>query len=152
MRFPTLFKRTDTTIGTDTVPVGPPNPSSMDNLLTSKFSNINGWPCSRIVVACTAPATASVMNSSLYFWEDGLQAWFALNSAAVALTPTTSAATGFLAYFDIVSLLDLPNTQVNLTAPGSGSISVALVVSAPTTKPVGNYTFAMAPDLTVKGT
>jgi hypothetical protein len=148
MYFPTLFTRrvggsgSVPLLGSDSAPTAAPS-ASMDNVLFTKFSNINGWPVHRVAVVCTAPAAPVAMPADLYMYEDRTQSWHKINASPVTITP------GVVAFFDAVALLDMPNAQSNMAGVQTGSGAYALVVSNPGAEPSGTFTFAMGPDLTL---
>ena len=145
MRFPRMFKRYDTVIppgghalGSDTTPTTtPPTASVTDNLMVSRFSNINGWPCHRVAVVYRGPPGAPPLPAELYMWEEQTQHWYQIG-APVSLVP------GAVAFFDVVGVLD----GNDALTPTAGSIAVFLRVTDPGGTPAGEYVFAVAPDLT----
>ena len=154
MRFPLLFRRFKTAVppgkialGGDAVPAGPPDFKDSDNILFSRFNNINGWPVHRIVMACKAPPGAPPLPVTMYFFEDATQTWQQIGGSTL-LTP------GTVAFFDTVALLDLPHTRSSQAgqaleeAPTSGSIAQLIIVGDPGGTPAGEYDFAAGPDLT----
>jgi len=152
MRFPCSFKRYVTTVpaggkvlGADAVPTTAPT-TSMDNVLFSRFANINGWPVHRVAILYTGPVGALNLPAQPYMWDDATQAWHAIGAAAT-LKPNV------VTFVDVVALLDLPHASsaeggVLEGPPNSGSIAQALVISSGGADPGGTYTFAMGPDLT----
>jgi hypothetical protein len=147
MRFPTIFKRIlpatagTKTLGTDTVPgAGVPPDSSADNLLVAKNNNINGWPVHRVAVTYFTDAGAPIdLTAKMYFYEEASARWYLIGQGTLK--------NGQVTFFDIISLADPPQTQKNLAAGNSGSISQILIVDAGAA-PNGNYVFTMGPDLT----
>lgn len=146
MRFPAKFSRFKggggtPALGSDTVPTGNVN---QDNILYSKFTSINGWPASRVAVVYKAPSGSLALNADMYFFEENIGMWFKITASPVALTP------GRVTFFDVVALMDLPNTLKGNDdpAPSSGSIAQMLIVSDPGAAPNGEHIFAMGPDLT----
>ncbi len=149
MKFPASFTRYVGTVpeggvalGADTLPTGRPL-ATMDNLLASRFQNINGWPCHRVAVTYVGPAGAPTLSASMYFYEDTTETWY-LIGAPVTLT------SGTVAFFDVIAILEMANTEASLANATPGSISQLLIVSASGTIVDGAYLFAMAPDLTTQ--
>ena len=148
MKFPQSFVRYVGTVpagasalGSDTTPAAKA-PAGEDNVLVSRFSNINGWPIQRIAVTYKGPTGAPSVTARMFFYEDGTQAWYKVG-ADVVMAP------GTVSFFDVVALLELPNTRANMAQSSSGSVSQFLQVDLPTGSPAaGPYTFAMGPDLT----
>lgn len=145
MKFPTKFSRWkgaapagSITLGTDTTPSAAPS-ASADNVLFSRFSSINGWPCCRIPVVYRGPALAPNLPASMYFWEESTGAWYKIGSGTLKPNEVT--------FFDVVALLDNPNAGNPATGYSPGSIAQMLIVSD-NAGPNGEYQFAMAPDLT----
>lgn len=148
MRFPMKFSRWvapvppgGIALGADVVPPSPPSPGTMTNLMTSRFANINGWPCHRIAVTYKGPLGAPALPATIWFWEEQTQHWYQ-TGAAVNL------ARNAVSFFDVVGLLDGPNSQGEILNPTAGSIGVLLLVEDPGGTPAGEYVFACAPDLT----
>jgi hypothetical protein len=148
MKFPASFIRYvgtvpegGTALGADTLPAARPN-ATMDNLLASRFQNINGWPCHRIAVVYTGPEGAPDLTASMYFYEDTTEAWYQIG-ASQSMTP------GTVTFFDVVAILEMANTEQNLQNATPGSISQLLIVQA-SGSVAGEYQFAMAPDLTTQ--
>ena len=150
MKFPRTFTRYVGTlpadgiaIGSDTTPTGPLT-SQPDNVLFSRFSNINGWPVHRIAVVYSGPAGAPSVVARGLMYEDSTGAWYQIG-ADVTMQP------GRVSFFDIVALLEMPNVQANLDQATSGSVSFFLQVDAPVGgSSNGAYMFAMGPDLTTQ--
>jgi hypothetical protein len=147
MKFPVMFKRYVGTIpigmtalGADELPSGRAN-NSMDNVLNSRFSNINGWPVQRVAVVYMGPGDSpSTLSATMWFYEDGTNSWYQIG-ASQTLT------SGQVSFFDCVALLDMPNTNHTLNNALSGSLSQVLIVEAGDAGE-GEYMFAMGPDLT----
>lgn len=150
MKFPTKFVRYvgtapagGKTLGSDSLPSGKASPVTNDNLLSSRFSNINGWPVQRIAVTYDGPESAPDVTATMYFYEDATEQWYQIGAADVSMSP------GTVTFFDVIALLDQPNTIANLDQAMAGSISQILICNLPSgSPPDGAYTFAMAPDLT----
>ena len=151
MRFPRTFTRYVGTpptggaaLGSDTVPTGPLT-SQPDNVLYSRFSNVNGWPVHRIAVTYAGPALAPSVVARGFFFEDSTQQWYKVG-ADVTMAP------GTVSFFDVVAILEMPNTQANIAMATPGSLSFFLQVDLPAGSPAsGAYVFALAPDLTTQG-
>lgn len=149
MRFPAMFKRfkpasgTEVALGSDVPPTLPPS-SQPDNLLACRFSNVNGWPVHRIAVICKYVGTGSPspLTGDMYLFETQTQSWHRINKDTVDIVP------GVVTFFDVVALLDMPNTLASLDAALAGSISSVLVVADPNNTANGEYDIAMGPDLT----
>lgn len=139
------------TLGADTVPAvntnAMPNLRAMSNLVTTRFTSVNGWPGYRIAVLYKAPSGTLALNADLYMYEKNLDMWFRLNQTTGAgnLTP------GVVAFFDCMSLMDFPHAQADLQGVGEGSFEGLLVVGDPGAAPAGLHSFAMAPELTSRG-
>jgi hypothetical protein len=159
VRFPMSFTRykpaagAQIALGGDTTPTGPPNVAKANELnggnpiLLSRFTSINGWPCSRVAVTyATTAATPVGLPATLWLWEERTGAWYQIG-ASVTLQPNQ------VNFFDSVGLLDMPMaTKDNDGSSGEGSIAAYLLVTDPGAGANnGVYTFAMAPDLTTKG-
>lgn len=103
-------------LGGDSVPTTPgqnrPNKSTMDNLVTSRFRDTNGWPCHRIAVLYKPPSGTTALDADMYMYEDTLDTWFRVNGVAGSGNILANAVT----FFDCVGLLDLPVTSNNLNA------------------------------------
>ena len=144
MRFPVTFNRYISTIpaggialgGDSSLPAGAPN-VSQDNVLSSRFANINGWPCHRIAVSYKGPSSAKNLPARMFIYEESTCGWYKVGSD-VTLKPDT------IQFFDVLALLDFhaPNGEP------AGSIQAFLQIDAAGSDPTGTYTFAMAPDLT----
>jgi hypothetical protein len=149
MRFPVRFDRYlgtipegKTELGTDSVSNGTPPSKTMDNMLASRFQNINGWPCHRIAVCYTGPTGASALTARMYFYEDQTQAWYQIGAQVTMQLNSVS-------FFDVIALLEMPNTEANLENATPGSISQVLIVDA-VGSTAGEYSFAIGPDLTTQ--
>ena len=151
MKFPTSFVRWVGTVpaggialgGDSTLPTGPAAITA-DNVLFSKFNNVNGWPTHRIAVTYKGPTSAPSVVGRMYFYESTTGSWYKIG-ADVTLAP------GTVSFFDVVAILEMPNTQANLAQATPGSIAQFLQVDLPAGSPAaGAYTFAMAPDLTTQ--
>ena len=149
MRFPVAFTRWVGTapaggvaLGSDTLPTTAPK-ATMDNLLASRFQNINGWPCHRIAVTYKGPTGAIALTARMYFWEDETQAWYQVGGQ-VTMQPSQ------VSFFDVIALLEMPNTEANLQNATPGSISQILIVDDVGGSPPGEYQFAIGPDLTTQ--
>jgi len=149
VRFPMKFSRWvapvppgQIALGADVVPVGQhPSSNTMGNLMVSRFANINGWPCHRVAVTYKGPIGAPALPATLWFWEELTQHWYQIGA-------TVNLALDKVTFFDVVGLLDGPNSQGEILNPTAGSIAVLLLVTDPGGTPAGEYTLAMAPDLT----
>lgn len=147
MRFPKSFSRFKGTVpagaialgGDGAAPTAPPG--SYDNVMVSRFSNTNGWPCHRVAVVYKAPSGVLALSATMWFWEDNLQAWFQIGDPQ-NLTP------GKVAFFDVVALLDVPHVAADMNSVTAGSIAQALVVADSGGAPNGEHKFAVGPDLT----
>ena len=148
MRFPAAFYRYigalpagGKALGSDTVPAAgsPPN-STADNVLPCRFQNINGWPIQRIAVCYNGPVGASNLTARMYFYEDQTQAWYQVG-------PQVTMVPGTVSFFDVVALLEMPNTLQNLANAAPGSAEQLLIVDS-VGAAAGKYSFAMGPDLT----
>lgn len=159
MRFPTVFTLADTAIP-DTAPTGKPDFKNDARILACRIQNTNGHPPQRIVVLASyiGAATPSDIPCDLYFYEDSTGTWYKMNAAPVNVHPTVRTADsanpsqyGVIAYFDCPVLMDLPNTSSQAAqSPSPGAINCLLVVGTPTpTKAAGQYTFAVAADMSV---
>lgn len=146
MKFPSAFTRYLGTIpaggkqlGTDALPSGRPV-SNQDNLLISRFSNVNGWPVQRVAVTYSGPSGASNLTARMYFYEDSTGSWYQIGAQQTIVSGTVS-------FFDCVAILEMPNTLAKLQDATSGSLAQVLIVDAVGVV-AGAYQFAMAPDLT----
>ncbi len=150
MRFPTKFVRYvgtppagDKALGSDSTPTGKPS-SQLDNVLFSRFQNVNGWPVHRIACTYEGPTSAPSVVARMFFYEDATGAWYKIGGD-VTMAP------GTVSFFDVVALLDMPNTGANLQDAMAGSVAQFLQVDWPAGSPAsGAYTFALAPDLTTQ--
>ena len=224
MRFPSLFTRWVGTAPTGakalgtadaTLPTGKPA-ATTDNLLESRFANINGWPIQRLAftyrfvptvpagvtiavgsngatlpqatihvsattgfppgggtftvdgstvaytgltsttfTGCTggtatlatgdavafATATAPSVTARVFFYEDASGGWHKIG-ADVTVAPAV------VSFFDVIALLELPNTNANMAQSSSGSVTQFFQVDLPANAPNGQYIFSAAPDLT----
>jgi len=150
MKFPTSFTRyvgsvptNGKALGSDTLPAGKAD-SSNDNVLCTRFQNVNGWPVHRIAATYSGPAAAPSVTARMFFYEDTTRAWYQVG-ADVTMKP------GFVTFFDVIALLEMPNTAANLANAMPGSIAQFLQVDLPAGSPAnGAYVFALAPDLTTQ--
>lgn len=144
MRFVNKFSRfkggPTPALGSDTVPTTGPTPGPNANLMSSRFSNINGWPCHRVAVTYKGPVGAIPLPATLWFWEELTQHWYQIG-ASTNLTPDA------VTFFDIVGLLEGSQASPDVN-PTSGSISALLIVTDPGGAPAGEFVFAMGADLT----
>jgi hypothetical protein len=115
-----------------------------DNVLFSKFSNINGWPVQRIAVTYAGPALAPSVTARMWFYEDTTQQWYKIG-ADVVMAPST------VSFFDVIAIMEMANTAANLQNAMPGSVAQFLQVDLPSGSPAaGAYVFALAPDLTAQ--
>jgi hypothetical protein len=150
MKFPASFTRYvgtvpagKTALGADTLPTARPA-ATMDNLLASKFNNINGWPAHRVAVVYNGPAGAPNLTATMYFYEDATAAWYQIGAAGTLVS-------GQVTFFDVIAIMEMPNTSADLANATPGSIAQVLIVAAPGgSPPSGPYEFAMATDLTTQ--
>ena len=149
MRFPCSFVRYvgatpsgGTSLGGDATPTGPLT-QQLDNVLYSRFSNINGWPIHRIALAYSGSSGVLSTKARIFLYEDSTAQWYQVG-ADVTIAP------GFISYFDVCALLEIPNTQANLVQATSGSVQVFIQVDKPSGAPDGTYSVAVAPDLTTQ--
>ncbi len=159
MKFPTAFTRYKGTVpagakalGADTtLPVGRAG-ASTDNVLSSRFVSINGWPVTRVAVAAkyTGVGSPIALDAWMYFYEDNLGLWIPTQAAATPVTPGTAAAPKPVVFFDVITLTDLPHVKGDLDAVTPGSISQILVVADAGGAPDGQYDFVIGADLTQK--
>lgn len=156
MKFPCVFKRWKgagntgslALLGSDAVPVASATanarPSGQDNIVNSRFTSINGWPCYRIAVLYKPPSGTLALHGNMHMYEDNMDTWFRVNGVA----GVSNILAGAVTFFDCVALLDKPHSGVSLGEDLLGSISQMLVVTDPGAAPDGLHTFAMAADLT----
>ncbi len=167
MKFPIKFTRIKPsttgfiTLGSDALPVdsdGNPRPGNMltdDNYISSRPSNINGWPLMRLAVACKYTGAGSPGSTNLpatvFFFESNLQCWVALASSnSHIIESSISTTTGpALQFYDVVPLIDLPHVTANLDSIDSGTVGQLLLVSD-NSAPNGQYDFIMGYDITSK--
>jgi hypothetical protein len=150
MKFPATFTRYVGTVpagkialGADTLPTGRPE-ATMDNLLASRFNNVNGWPAHRIAVVYNGPESAPALTATMYFYEDSTSAWYQIGAAGTLTS-------GEVTFFDVIAIMEMPNVSADLANATPGSIAQILIVEAPGgTPPNGAYQFAMATDLTTQ--
>jgi hypothetical protein len=229
MRFPQTFTRYVGTapaggkaLGGDAVPTGRLT-TQLDNVLCSRFSNVNGWPVQRLAATyafaalapasgttvaagsngtnqptagvvdavnpqaagfpyagsfsvdtglvtytgttttsftgCTRAAAAAALTTGdaisfvsatplnavgrMFFYEDSTGLWYKVG-ADVTMVP------GAVSFFDVIALLEMPTSGVNLQFAQAGSVQQFLQVDLPSNAPNGAYTFAMGPDLTTQ--
>ena len=163
MKFPQMFTRTVTgggaggTLGTDAVLAGIAA-NTLDNAMSARIVSINGWPLSRIAVACAyrgvGDVSAVALNIAMYVYENNLAAWIQLAQSATTIAPgnaTTSPPVpkGFV-FFDTVSLIDMPKVNADLDASESGGCVFLCIVGKTGGPPDGEYRFIMGAELTVK--
>jgi hypothetical protein len=108
----------------------------MDNLMVSRFSNNNGWPCHRVAVTYKGPVAAPSLPATLWFWEEQTEHWYQIGASTNLLLDRVT-------FFDVVGLLD----GNQMLQPSAGSIAVALIVTDPGGTPAGEYVFAIGPNL-----
>ena len=144
MRFTSKFSRFKGApgpgLGDDTVPTTAPTPGPNANLMCSRFSNVNGWPCHRIAVTYRGPESAIPLPATMWFWEELTQYWYQIG-ATVNLNPDA------VTFFDVVGLLEGSQASPDVN-PTAGSIAALLIVDDPGGAPNGEHIFAMGPDLT----
>jgi hypothetical protein len=78
----------------------------------------------------------------MYFYEDQTQAWYQIGAQVTMQLNSVS-------FFDVIALLEMPNTEANLENATPGSISQVLIVDA-VGSTAGEYSFAIGPDLTTQ--
>ena len=142
MKFPCVFTRSLSggagNLGTDTLPSAAPT-KILDNVLYSRFSNINGWPIHRIAVLFNGPT--NITAARMFFFESTTGMWFKIGADA-AMT------SGSVTFFDTVAIAEPPPVGANaLQGATDGSIMQFLQVDKPGAAADGTYTFAMAGDL-----
>lgn len=167
MRFPTTWTRYKGTVpaggivlGTDAFPTNSDNtyrkPNAKDdNTLASRIVSINGWPLSRIAVACiqSAASGAVALPISAYVWEDTLGFWIQLAGSTTTITPgistTGSGVAAVPVFFDVMSLIDFPHVGKDLNAVNPGSVDILFLVGD-NSAPSGSYIFVAGGELTTK--
>ena len=151
MRFPRSFTRYVGAVpaggvalgGDSSLPAGRAS-AAKDNVLFSRFQNVNGWPCHRIACTYRGPGGAPSAVARVFFYEDSTAAWYQVG-ADVTMPP------GKVSFFDCIAILEMANTSQNLQDATPGSSALLLQVDLPTgTPPNGAYVFALAPDLTTQ--
>ena len=141
MRFTKLFKRYvgggGTALGSDAAPTNPPG--NQDNVLTARFSDINGFFGQRIAITMSGPATTDDKTVTLYIWEEQSRKWY------VAPT-TTKLSQDSVKYFDVPFLIAQPQNRANANEDNTnpGSLEVYIRVSADGTVPNVEYVFTAA--------
>jgi hypothetical protein len=129
-----------------------PNPKTDDQVLYARMTSTNGWPASRIILASryTGGGALTAVNVTANFFENSMGIWVALGATSATVTPGSATVPGVPVYFDVPSLLEIPNIQANLDQNSTGSIAIAIIVGDPGALPAGRYDFAAAADLTTK--
>ena len=148
MKFPVKFSRFkgaapagSIALGSDAAPTTQLPAATMDNLLSCRFNNINGWPIHRVAVVYRPPSGALALTAQMWFWESNIGRWFAVGDAkALAANAVT--------FFDVIGLGDMPATDTSGNTNTMGSIAQVLVVTDPGAAPDGEHIIALAPDLT----
>ena len=149
MQFPKTFKRyigagLAPLLGSDVDPTtlsAPAQKAYMGNanVLTSRMTNINGFPAQRILVGVNyegagAPAPIPL---SVFLWDDTTERWYKIFHAVAPTIPVNH-----VLFVDTCSLLDFMTTS---------AMEVALVASAPAGAPDGTYTFVAGCDVSSPG-
>lgn len=151
MKFPASFTRYVGTVpagkvalGGDSLPTGRA-PANQDNAYFGRFNNVNGWPVHRLAVTYTGPSGAPTLTASMYFFEDTTQTWYQIGASGTLTS-------GQVTFFDVICIMEMPNTVADLANATPGSIAQILIVEAPGGSPAsGAYTFCIGPDLTTQG-
>jgi len=155
MKFPFEFKRqkgaasTDPLLGSDgsggppAVPAAGQSAALQDNCCYAKRGDVNGFPVQRICVTYHTTALTPVnLNARMYMFLDNTQTWYQVG-AQQALVPDV------VAFFDVISVMDMPSGNRDLNASNPGAPRMQLVVDDPGAGANnGVYTFCMAPDMT----
>ena len=151
MRFPQVFVRGKAVTGLATVGSDPdPNSGAgvtpkqtLDNMLGAKFYNSAGWPAHRIAVSYKyeGAGPAVTLPATIYLYDFATSRWYSIE-AAKTLTVDK------IVFFDVVALLDSPQTAPGLGSPTQGSIEAYLKVDD-NAGPNGTYTFGIGADLTL---
>ncbi|GAC1475526.1 MAG: hypothetical protein PVSMB8_00040 [Vulcanimicrobiaceae bacterium] len=158
MRFPTMFRRWKgagnpglTVLGADVVPVDassvqiPPNEQKLDNVMSSRFVSINGWPTHRIalVYKYIGGGGAIALPTTMWFWEEQTRRWYQIGASQNVTVDRVF-------FFDVVALLDRSKAGPDASSLESleGSISQLVLATDPGAAPDGEHQFAVAPDLT----
>jgi hypothetical protein len=151
MRFPLTFRRVKPavpgfiTLGADVDPNGAglkPGPN-VDNVLYSRFSNSAGWPAHRLAVAYKYDGVGVpvAMPATIHLYDAATERWYSLEAAKPLVNNT-------VVFFDVIALLDGPQTAGQLNAPSQGSIEAFLLVPDPGA-PAGDHYFSVGADLSL---
>jgi len=151
MKFPVVFKRYvggpegEPVLGDDELPSGKAH-ITQDNALFCRFNNVNGWPVHRVAVtyAYQGEGDAPTLTGTMYFYEDTTATWYQIGASGASMVP------GTVTFFDVIAILEMPNTTSNLANATPGSIAQVLIVNTVEDAPDGTYLFGMAPDLTTQ--
>lgn len=147
MRMHTKFSRSHgggsfPALGSDGSSGDPPTvlpSSSNETHLIAPFANNAGFPSHRIAVSYKGPGGAGSLVAQLWFYDYATEGWYQVGDPR-NLEPNA------IAFFDVPALAE-PSTLAG-GKPSGGSIAAMLVVDAGGAAN-GDYTFAMAPSLTV---
>lgn len=121
-----------------------PDLSKTDNAISIYPANNVGWPAHRMAVGYSGPASAPTVAGSLYVFDKNTGLYFTTNPAAITLT------SGQIGYFPLVCVAAMPQTLGNIpNAVGGGSDFVLILTPPSAGLQIGNYVFAMGPDLVI---
>jgi hypothetical protein len=155
MRFSKVFSRYVGTVpegrielGDDSVPNGAdgapgtaPSPDD-DNVLVARFSNDNGEPAKRVLVAYNYVGSDSPVGlpASVYLWDTLTLRWY--------LAGTGTLTNGTYTAFDVVSPDDGMYGGANeFRRPTAGATSALIIVEDPGGAPDGEHQFALCSDI-----
>lgn len=157
MRFPVVFSRFKGSVpagqkalGLDTVPAMQPDsspPAAMDNMLSHRFSNTNGWPTHRIAVLYNCKVgSPTTLSAQAYVFEQRTGRWYAVGVAQDLVD-------GTITFFDSLGLVEQAQVAGLDVQGATGSEQFMLIITdTGSAAPNGEHQFGMAPDLTTPGT
>jgi hypothetical protein len=158
MRFPKKFERYvgegpakqlgDDVDPTTLTPAEQQDYRALDNVLTARANNINGFPVQRIAVGCAFEGTGTPdpIPLSIFIFDDLSARWYKMHhETGPSITP------GEMIFVDCVSLLDFPNTSQAGGMQSVGGTEVAIVPGELVDPPEGTYTFIIGADVSNPG-
>lgn len=149
-----------TALGSDAVPGAPvyatsaPVPvasdGTLDNAMSHRFLDANGWPAHRVAVVLNykGVGTPVALPATLYVYDSLTQRWYQLG-------PTTDLVDGKVTFFDTLGIsqrgpADSTQDVADMT-PGAEQLLLIVNDTSTASAPNGEYQIAWAPDLTTIG-